>query len=136
MPRWDADDRIKFAVNAGSGIGRYIADLSSLGGQDAVYDPVQGRLRALPVSSGYVGYEQAWSRAFTTAVTYGVVNMSNLDIQPEEAFHQTQRASINLMWNPVPFVDIVVEFLAGARTNKNGERASASQIQAGWTLRF
>ena len=81
VPRWDADDRIKFAVNAGSGIGRYIADLSSLGGQDAVYDPVQVSLRALPVSSGYFGYEHAWSRVFTTAVTYGVVNVSNLDIQ-------------------------------------------------------
>ena len=34
VPRWDAHDRIKFAVNAGSGIGRYIADLSSAGGQD------------------------------------------------------------------------------------------------------
>ena len=68
--------------NAGSGIGRYIADLSSLGGQDAVYDPVQGSLRALPVASGYIGYEHAWSRVFTTAVTYGVVNVSNLDIQP------------------------------------------------------
>jgi hypothetical protein len=39
VPRWDADDRIKFAANGGSGIGRYITDLSSLGGQDAVYDP-------------------------------------------------------------------------------------------------
>ena len=95
VPRWDADDRIKFAVNGGSGIGRYIADLSSLGGQDAVYDPVQVRLRALPVASGYVGYEHAWSRVFTTAVTYGMVNISNLDIQPEDAFHQTQRGSIN-----------------------------------------
>ena len=75
IPRWDADDRIKFAVNGGSGIGRYVADLSSLGGQDAVYDPVQVRLRALPVASGYVGYEHAWSRTFTTAVTYGVVNV-------------------------------------------------------------
>ena len=82
VPRWDADDRIKFAVNAGSGIGRYVADLSSLGGQDAVYDPVQGSLRALPVASGYVGYERAWSRVFTTGVTYGVVNVSNLDVQP------------------------------------------------------
>ena len=136
VPRWDADDRIKFAVNAGSGIGRYIADLSSLGGQDAVYDPVQVSLRALPVASGYFGYEHAWSRVFTTAVTYGVVNVSNLDIQLEDAFHRTQRTSINLMWNPVPFVDIVVEFLAGTRVNKNGQRASSSQIQSGWTLRF
>ena len=136
VPRWDADDRIKFAVNAGSGIGRYITDLSSLGGQDAVYDPVQVSLRALPVSSGYFGYEHAWSPVFTTAVTYGAVNVSNLDIQPEEAFHRTQRTSINLMWNPVPFVDIVVEFLAGTRVNKDGQRASSSQIQSGWTLKF
>ena len=54
----------------------------------------------------------------------------------EDAFHQTQRTSINLMWNPVPFVDIVVEVLAGTRINKNGQRASSSQIQSGWTLRF
>jgi hypothetical protein len=136
VPRWDADDRIKFAVNAGFGIGRYIADLSSLGGQDAVYDPMQVSLRALPVASGYFGYEHAWSRAFTTAVTYGVVNVSNLDIQLDDAFHRTQRTSINLMWNPVPFMDIVVEFLAGTRVNKNGQRASSSQIQSGWTLKF
>ena len=76
VTRWDAEDRIKFAVNAGSGIGRYIADLSSEGGQDAVYDPVQVSLRALPVSSGYFGYEHAWSRVFTTVVTYGVVNVA------------------------------------------------------------
>ena len=49
---------------------------------------------------------------------------------------EPQRTSINLMWNPVPFVDIVVEFLAGTRVNKNGQRASASQIQSDWTLRF
>ena len=136
VPRWDADDRIKFAVNAGSGIGRYIADLSSLGGQDAVYGPAQGSLRALPVASGYFGYEHAWSRVFTTAVTYGVVHVNNLDIQLEDAFHRTQRTSINLMWNPVPFMDIVVEYLAGTRVNKNGQRASSSQIQSGWTLKF
>jgi hypothetical protein len=55
VPRWDADDRVKFAANAGSGIGHYITDLSSLGGQDAAYDLVQISLRALPVSSGYFG---------------------------------------------------------------------------------
>ena len=34
------------------------------------------------------------------------------------------------MWNPVPFVDIVV-VPAGTRVNKNGQRASSSQIQSG-----
>ena len=65
-----------------------------------------------------------------------MVNVSNLDTQPGNALHRTQRTSVNLMWNPVPFVDIVVEFLAGTRVNKNGERGSASQIQSGWTLKL
>jgi hypothetical protein len=62
--------------------------------------------------------------------------LRNLDIQLDDAFQRTQRTSINLMWNPVPFVDVVVEYLAGTRVNKNGQRASSSQIQSGWTLTF
>lgn len=76
------------------------------------------------------------ARAFTTVVTYGVVNVGNLDTQPGNALHRTQRTSVNLVWNPVPFVDIVVEVLAGTRVNKDGEHGSASQIQSGWTLKF
>ena len=136
VPRWDVHDRIKFSVIGGTGVGRYIADLSSLGGQDAVYDPIQISLRPLPVSSGYIGYEHAWTPVWTTAVTYGAVNVYNLDIQSDDAFRKTQRGSVNLMWNPVPFMDIVVEVLAGTRTNRNGQRATSSQIQTGWTLRF
>jgi len=40
-------------------------------------------------------------------------------------------APTNLTWNPLPFVDIVVEVLAGGRVNKDGQRASSSQIQSG-----
>ena len=61
----------------------------------------------------------AWSRV-SPAGDAGRGNVSNLAIQLEDAFHRTERGSINLMWNPVPFVDIVVEFLAGTRVNNNG----------------
>jgi hypothetical protein len=30
----------------------------------------------------------------------------------------------------------VLEFLGGTRENKNGQRGSSSQLQAGWTVRF
>jgi hypothetical protein len=73
VPRWDADDRFKFASNFAWGIGRYITDLGTLGGQDAVYDPLRNQLRALVVSSGYLGYERLWRPTFTSAVTYGIV---------------------------------------------------------------
>ncbi|HEX2442621.1 MAG TPA: DcaP family trimeric outer membrane transporter [Vicinamibacterales bacterium] len=136
VPRWDAEDRVKFAVNAGWGIGKYITDLGTLGGQDAVYNPETNDLQALGVSSGYFGYERQWKPTFTSAFTYGIVTVDNLDIQPADALKRTQRTTINLTWTPIPQADIVFEFLTGTRVNKDGERGASSQIQAGWTFRF
>ncbi len=136
VPRWDRDDRIKFATNNGWGIGKYITDLGTLGGQDAVYDPTSGTLRALPVSSAYFGYERKWRPTFVSAYTYGIVNVANLDIQPDDALKRTQRTSFNVTWSPVPQMDLAVEFLLGTRVNKNGQQATSSQIQTGWIYRF
>jgi hypothetical protein len=136
IPRWDAEDRIKFAANAGWGIGRYITDLSALGGQDGVYDPSTESLRALSVSSAYFGYERLWRPSLTTAVTYGYVNVNNLDIQTPDSLRRTQRTSVNLTWNPINEASLIVEFLAGTRVNKDGKRGSSSQVQAGWFFRF
>ena len=66
----------------------------------------------------------------------GVVVVNNLDIQTEDALHRTQRTSVNLTRTPVPPADIVFEFLAGTRTNRNGDHGASSQFQAGWTMRF
>ena len=135
-PPWSRTDRVKFATNNGWGIGRYITDLGSLGGQDAVYDPVLNAIRALPVSSGYFGYERQWRPTITSAFTYGIVNVANLDIQAGDALQRTQRTSFNVTWSPVPQADIVIEFLFGTRVNKNGQKGTSSQVQSGWTYRF
>jgi hypothetical protein len=136
VPRWDTGDRIKFATNNGWGIGKYITDLGTLGGQDAVYDPTTGSLRALPVASGYCGYERRWRPTIISAITYGIVNVSNLDIQPANALRRTQRTSVNVTWSPVPEADLALEFLFGTRVNKDGQRGTSSQLQAGWIYRF
>ncbi len=136
IPRWDAEDRIKFAANFGWGIGKYITDLGTLGGQDAVYDATTNQLRALSVSSGYFGYERLWKPRLTSTVTYGIVNVGNLDVQPDNALHRTQRATINITWSPITDADLVLEFLSGTRVNKDRKRGTSTQIQAGWLFRF
>jgi DcaP outer membrane protein len=136
VPRWDSDDRVKFAVNAGWGIGKYITDLGTLGGQDAVFNSIDNSLEALRVSSGYFGYERMWRPTFTSAFTYGIVNVDNLDIQTADSLRRTQRTTINLTWTPIPQADLVIEFLTGVRVNKNGEDGASSQIQTGFTYRF
>ncbi len=133
---WGGTDRVLFAVNGGLGIGRYIADLSAEGGQDAVYDSVDNDLDALPALSGYLGVEHWWGKMLRSTVTYGVVDVDNLPIQGPEAYDLTRRASINLVYSPIKRLDLVTEYLWGERENKNGEKGTSSQIQIGSRLVF
>jgi len=129
-------DHIPFATAAGWGIGRYITDLGSLGGQDAVYDPAANTLEALPVASAYVGYEHWWSNTARSTATWGTVWVDNLPVQAGDALQRTDRATLNLSWSPIPRIDLVSEFLWGRRINKDGQRGQARQIQVGTTFRF
>jgi hypothetical protein len=134
---WQAEKgQVTFSAYAGSGIGRYITDLGTLGGQDAYYDPTTNTIDALPVFAWYLGYERRWDTRLRSTFTYGTVIVDNVDLQPGDAFHITNRWSLNLTWSPIPRVDIVGEFLFGNRSNKDGARGSSSQLQLGTNFRF
>lgn len=130
------DDRILFQANRGDGIGHYVTDLASAGGQDGVYDAASNTVQALRALSGFAGYEHWWTDRFHSTVTAGSVLVRNTGIQPGEAYHLTRRYSTNFMWSPIPRIDLVAEFLTGIRVNKNRHRDRASQVQIGSTFRF
>jgi hypothetical protein len=129
-------DWLLFQHNSGTGVGRYITDLRTLGGQDAVYNPVDNSLKTLNVFSGYIGYEHHWTDMVRSSFTFGVVDVSNQDIQPDDALHLTRRYSANIMWSPIPRMDLVIETLWGSRTNKDSKTGTAFQTQVGSTFRF
>ncbi len=134
---WNRErDNVTFASYGGKGMGRYITDLGTLGGQDAVYDPVTDTLEALGAFSGYVGYQHWWSQTIRSTFTYGYVNVSNLDSQDDGALNQTNRFTLNLAWSPVPRIDVVFEYLSGIRSNKDGNSGWSNQLQFGGTFRF
>ena len=125
-----------FSLYAGDGIGRYITDLGSLGGQDAVYDSATDTIEALPVFAWYLGYESRWTDRWRSTFTYGTVIVNNLDIQPGDALKQTNRGSFNLTLSPIRRLDLVAEFLFGNRIDKDGKRGASSQLQLGTNFRF
>jgi hypothetical protein len=129
-------DALLFQSNSGAGIGHYITDLSTLGGQDAIYNPQTRSLDVLNVFSGYVGYEHAWTQRLRSALTFGIVNVSNVETQPGDALHLTRRYSFNFMWSPIARMDLVTELLWGSRTNRDGKTGTAAQTQVGATFRF
>jgi uncharacterized coiled-coil protein SlyX len=129
-------DRVLFQVTRGAGIGHYVTDLNSLGGQDGVYDTTTNAIRVLPVSAGFFSYEHYWSDRIHSAFTAGVVKVNTLDIQPTTAYQRTSRYSGNFIWEPVPRLELVAELLYGVRVNKDAHRLRARQLQVGGTFRF
>ena len=138
MTRWGEGDYILWQLTYGKGIGRYINDLSSVGGGDAVFDP-DSNLRALPVFSGYVSYMhrwpmkrwflKTWPGILRSSLTFSWVDINNYDFQEDSAYDRTMRASINLMYNPTQHIQGGLEFLWGERKNKDGSKGTATQLQ-------
>jgi hypothetical protein len=136
-------DRLMFQLNAGSGIARYINDLNSEGGQDAVFDTTSGQLRALPVLGWYVGYEHRWKEwqqlqtmNLRSTVLWSLVDVHNHDFQSPDAYDRTNRFAANLVFSPSGRVDVGLEYIYGSRTNHDGQHANANQIQLVGLFRF
>jgi len=142
VPIRQLEDRIIFQVNGGVGIARYINDLQSLGGQDAVFDSTSGELKALPALGWYVSYEHVWKQWATADMNlrsmamWSYVDVQNFDFQPGDAYDHTNRFALNLVISPSNRVDMGIEYIYGNRYDKNGQSGSANQFQLVGLFRF
>ena len=130
-------DRIMFQLNGGVGIARYINDLNSAGGQDAVLDTTTFVMEALPALGWYVAYEHSWKEwkmmetmNLRSTVLWSIVVVDNTASQPPDAYYKTNRLALNLVYSPSRRVDVGIEYIWGNRTNKDRQSATANQVQA------
>ena len=128
-------DNMMFQLNFGEGIGRYINDLNTIGGEDAKFD-ADGNLEILPVVAGYIAYQHWWREDARSTLNLSWVKVDNLDFEPDDAYHKTFRGALNYIWSPTPRIDLGAEVIFGSRENKNGERATATQLQISSKYRF
>ncbi len=146
--KWSQKDNFKYQFNIGRGIGRYINDLDSVGGLDAVFDS-EGNLKVVPALGAYVAYQHYWKRDPTaffgssgllrdlrSTVVFGYTQVDNYDFQEDDAYRRTKRITLNLLWSPITSIDLGFELLWGERMNKDGERGNASQFQLVGTFFF
>jgi hypothetical protein len=135
---WGDDDFVLWQITYGKGLGHYINDLSTIGNNDAVFDP-QGKLHALPVFAGLLSYSHTWASKpwflkdwpgiFRSNIMISWVNIENFEFQDDEAYDRTWRASTNLFYFPAQNVRLGAELLWGERTNKDGSKGDATQLQ-------
>jgi hypothetical protein len=138
-----------FQISGGEGIGRYLNDLGTVGGQDAAFDPVTGELRALPAIGGYIAYQHWWQETGRTLNLLGrffnrprsTFVFSAVDVRPFDfmgglSYDRTTRASVNFIFSPITTIDIGIEGLWGERKNKDGSKGDAFQLQLVATFRY
>lgn len=138
MSWWGEDDFLLWQVTYGKGVGRYLNDLNTVGGGDAVFDP-EGNLRALPVFAGYLSYGHTWPKDFwflkswpgvlRSNFTVSWVDIDTYDFQDGEDYDRTLRASTNLLYLPTRNLRLGAELLWGERKNHNNTKGSAMQLQ-------
>jgi hypothetical protein len=139
VPGWSPADKVVFQFNGGRGVARYINDLNSAGGQDAIFIPETGELRPLSAYGFYADYEHHWPTAehlfglslpeLRSSMIWGHVEVTNLAEQPDDAYKRTNRLSLNLVFSPIMRLDVGGEFIYGTRENKDGSRGRARQFQ-------
>jgi hypothetical protein len=136
-PAFDARDSVLFQLNAGNGIGRYVNDLSSIGNYDGIFNPLTGELELFDVVAGYLSLQHWWGvPQLRSNFTFGYVNLDNPDFLAGDAYDNTLRFSSNLIWSPIPRIDIGGEYLWGQRENTDGESGEATQLQFAVRYRF
>ncbi len=124
-------DNLKFQVNYGEGIGRYINDLQLTGTEtfDAAIDAGNDSIDPLEAMGGYVSYQMVFSDKWRSNLTGGYVYVDQPGYQPATAMESTKYGAANLIWSPVSKLDLGIEFLYGERKNNDGNEGDASRVQ-------
>lgn len=136
-PALDPRDNVLFQLNGGNGIGRYVNDLSSIGNYDGIFDPATGKLQLFHVVAGYASMQHWWGvQELRSNFTFGFVDVDNPGFLGGDAYANTLRFSSNLIWSPIPRIDIGGEYLWGQRENANGDSGEATQLQFAVRYRF
>jgi hypothetical protein len=128
-PELNERDSLLFQLNGGTGIGRYVNDLSSVGSFDGIINPETGKLALFHVLAGYVSWQHWWRGDMRSNFTLGIVDVDNPEFVDADAYKRTVRVSSNVIWSPVPRINIGLEYLWGSRENEDGEDGDAQQVQ-------
>ena len=123
------NDSLQALLVYGEGIGGLGND-SGFENTDAAFDS-GGDLQALEYYSAMLGFTHRWSDVWRSTVSYGYVHVDNEAGQPGDAYHKTQYASANLIWQIRKRLSVGLEGLYGTREVHDGRDGDVFRVQMG-----
>lgn len=120
------NDDIRYMVTGGSGISRYIGLALN---NDAVLDST-GDLDNIDMIAGFVGWRHVFSPKLRTNIFY-----SRADYDQDTALtgllitKGAQSGHVNVIYTPLPKLDLGAELIWGQRELENGDRGDLNRLQ-------
>ncbi|WNO11107.1 DcaP family trimeric outer membrane transporter [Teredinibacter sp. KSP-S5-2] len=126
-------DDIRFGINTGKGMGRYIG-LNVANG--AVIDD-NGDLEAIDSTAVYVAYRHFWSDKWRSNFTYSAIDIDNdTDLTGEFVTSSTESYRANIFFSPVKNLSFGGELALANREIETGAEGSMTRVQFTAKLAF
>lgn len=135
-------DAIYAQLNAGDGIGRYIYDAY---GMSAAYSSRAWQFKKQRAYGAVVGYEHFWADNLRSNVVVGqtrirVDRIIPIAVPPAAALSRVtskmQQAFVNLLYKPVPTVEVGIEYGHFKRSTINDQNGTGDRVQVGVTYKW
>lgn len=137
--KFGKNDVGRFQVTYGEGIENYMNDAPvDIGVRKNLSDPFRPiKGIALPVLGLSTFLDHTWSKQFSSAIGYSLINIENSDGQAADAYHRGHYALANLLYYPYENVMVGGEFQWGRRQNfGDGFAANDYRIQFSFKYNF
>ena len=124
VPTFGKDD-FRFNVNAGNVIGRY----QELGFLPDGNINAAGTIALTRAVSGYAAYRHFWTADLRSSLVLSAVRATNPSGVPGLTNKNSESAHLNLIWSPVPNVNLGTEYIFARREVENGQSGSLNRVQ-------
>lgn len=124
IPTFGKDD-LKFQVHRGEGFGRYIGGLG--GFTDGVL--LLGKIEKITTTGGYLAYRHFWTPKLRSSLILSRVKATNPPGSPQTLINRASTVHANLIWYPIPSVQIGPEYRYGERRIESGLSGHIHQVQ-------
>lgn len=126
IPLGERDD-LRFMATAGEGLGRYMgANIVN----DAAID-ASGNLDPIATYSGFAAFRHVWSDNLRSTIAGSYFKADNpVDLTGGAPTDNVWNALANIIYSPVPKLDLGLEYMYAERENEAGDSGNLQKIQA------
>jgi len=85
----------------------------------------------------FASYQHFWLDSLRSTLTYSYAGRDNdLSYVTSAADKSYQSVHANILWSPIPRIDVGLEYIWGYREVENGEDGDMNRLQGGFKYKF